>query len=132
MRRSPWLIALPLAGLAVAAPAPAADATDTVSFQHDVLAILQERCSACHSPGGVGYISINLDLRSYEGLKAGSAAGVTVIPFHADRSPLIRVLSDAWRSPDQNALRMPPLGPQLPNDEIDLISKWIDQGAKNN
>jgi mono/diheme cytochrome c family protein len=112
--------------------APSAPSEPPVSFKQQVLPIFQEHCNMCHTPGGVGYISVSLDLRSYSGLKSGSAAGVTIIPFHADHSPLMRVLVDAWHSPDQNALRMPPLGPQLSTDDLDVIGRWIDQGAKNN
>jgi hypothetical protein len=113
-------------------PLLAAPSEPPVSFKEQVLPVFQEHCNMCHTPGGVGYISVSLDLRSYKGLRSGSSAGVTVIPFHADRSPLMRVLVDAWHSPDQNALRMPPLGPQLSTDDLDVIRRWIDQGAKNN
>jgi hypothetical protein len=112
--------------------APSAASEPLVSFKQQVLPIFEEHCNMCHAPGGVGYISVSLDLRSYSGLKSGSSAGVTVIPFHADRSPLMRVLVDAWHSPDQNALKMPPLGPQLSTGDLDVIHRWIDQGAKNN
>ena len=121
-----------MAGCMTAVASNAADTKPTISFEKQVLPILQEHCAMCHGPGGVGYISIGMDLRSYEGLKSGSAAGVAVIPYHANRSPLIRVLVDAWHSSDQNALKMPPLGPQLSTDDIAVISKWIDEGAKNN
>ncbi|MDE2183360.1 MAG: hypothetical protein KGJ78_10100 [Alphaproteobacteria bacterium] len=110
----------------------AADSEPTVSFQRQVLPILQEHCVMCHAPGAVGYQSVSFDARSYKGVRAGSAAGVAVIPYHPDRSPLMRVLDHAWKTNDEKALRMPPLGPQLSPDELKVISDWIKQGAKDN
>lgn len=109
-----------------AAPEPA------TSFRNQVLPIFQEHCVMCHAPGGVGYRAISLDLRSYRGLRSGSAAGVAVIPYHPDRSLLMRVLVDDWESKSENALRMPPLGPQLSPAELDAIRRWIKEGAKDN
>jgi hypothetical protein len=120
-----------LAGLSGAAMAQTPPAS-TVSFKNQVLPIFEQHCNMCHAPGGVGYISVSMDLRNYKTLMSGSAGGVAIIPYHPDRSPFMRVLVDAWKSPNQNALKMPPLGPPLSSDEISTISRWIKEGAKNN
>lgn len=120
------------AGIGLARPSWAAASEATTSFQKQVLPILQEHCAMCHGPGGVGYVAVGLDLRSYKGLRSGSAGGVAVIPYHPNRSPLMRVLNDDWHSGDKNALRMPPLGPQLSPEESGVISQWIKEGAKDN
>jgi mono/diheme cytochrome c family protein len=135
-------VAAGLAGAALAqtpvitqSPAPAAQTTPSdkpVSYKDQVQPIFDAHCTMCHAPGGVGYISMSVDLRNYKELMRGSSAGVAIIPYHPDRSPLMRVLVDDWNSPDQNALRMPPLGPQLSRDDLDTISRWIKDGAKNN
>jgi hypothetical protein len=109
---------------------PTSDAP--VSFKKQVLPIFEQHCNMCHAPGGVGYIAVDLDLRTYKGLMSGSVAGVAIVPYHPDRSPFMRVLVDAWHSPYENALKMPPLGPQLSAGELDKISRWIKQGAKDN
>jgi len=120
------------------AQAPAQPAVKTVSpetpvsYKNQVQPIFDAHCTMCHAPGGVGYISISLDLSSYKALMSRSAAGVSIIPYHPDRSPIMRVLVDDWNSGDQNALKMPPLGSQLPQDDLDTISRWIKEGAKNN
>lgn len=85
---------------------------------------------SCHSPGGIGYKAITLDLRSYRGLKAGSNFGVAVIPWHPELSPLIAVLKP--NAPSYKNLKMPPLGPPLSSAQIDVISRWIQEGAKDN
>lgn len=119
-------------GVGFASSSQAAAPEPKTSFKKQVLPIFQEYCSACHTPGGVGYISSNLDLGNYRQLRMGSAGGVAVIPYHPELSPLIKVLKDDWHSKDKNALKMPPLGPQLAPKDIDVISKWIKEGAKDN
>jgi mono/diheme cytochrome c family protein len=120
------------AGMSFALPSHAAPPQPKVSFKNQVMPIFQQYCLSCHSPGGVGFIATNMDLTSYRELRMGSVGGVTLIPFHADRSPLMRLLNDNWHSSDKNALKMPPLGPQLSPHDLKVIADWIDQGAKNN
>lgn len=119
-------------GLAFALPAQAASPQPATSFQKQVLPIFQSHCVMCHGPGGVGSASAGLDLSSYLGLRSASTAGVAVIPYHPERSLLMRVLKTNWTSTEKNAIRMPPLGDQLSPAELDTISGWIKQGAKDN
>jgi mono/diheme cytochrome c family protein len=109
-----------------------ATAQPTVSFSKQVLPIFESHCIQCHSTGGVGQISSSMSLMSYKDLRDGGIHGVALVPFHSDRSPIIRYLKDDWKSENPNALKMPPLGPPLPDSDIKLIADWIDQGAKNN
>ncbi len=109
---------------------PARSAPGPASFQKGVLPIFGQHCVACHSPGGVGYTAINLDLRSYRGLRGGSSLGVAVIPYHPELSPLIAVLEGNGHA--FKSLRMPPLGPPLSAAEIGTVSRWIQEGAKDN
>ena len=111
----------------------------TISFQRQVLPIFEQHCVSCHSLGALGAISSHLDLTSYRGLREGSVAGTIIIPYHAERSPLMRYVKYNWQSSDKktqsndkSSLKMPPLGPQLSLQEIEDISDYINQGAKNN
>ena len=108
----------------------ARSAPGPVSFQSGVLPIFEQHCVACHSPGGVGYTAINLDLRSYRGLMGGSSLGVAVIPYHPELSPLIAVLEGNGHA--FKNLHMPPLGPPLSAAEIGTVSRWIQEGANDN
>lgn len=110
----------------------AGPAEPAISFKNQVLPIFEEHCIGCHSPGGVGEISSSMDLSSYKELRMGSIGGVALVPFHADRSPIMRYIKDNWKSDNKEALKMPPLGPQLSAEDIKMISDWINQGAKNN
>jgi mono/diheme cytochrome c family protein len=130
--RTVSVIAATLIGLAAAIPTNAGPSE--VSFAKQVLPIFMAHCASCHSPGGVGYISSNMDLTNYRSLQSGSMGGIAVIPFHSDRSALIRYLDTNWHSQDLSALKMPPPPQysQLPDADIATIRDWIDQGAKNN
>ncbi len=127
------VVAVILAGSMLGAISPASAQTAApVSFQKQVMPIFEKYCVSCHSPGGVGHIASSLDLTNYRELRSGSIAGVALVPFHSDRSPMMRYLKDNWTSNSPNALKMPPVGPQLSGEELKTISDWIDQGAKNN
>jgi hypothetical protein len=86
----------------------------------DVSAIFNERCVMCHS--SVFGAGLGLSLDSYEAALAGSSRGPVLIPGDAAGSELIRRLIG------ESAPRMPFLGVRLPQDQIDLIIRWIDAG----
>ncbi len=122
-------------GSGSAAPAPASTPSSTtpapagqVSFAHDVESIFQAHCAACH----ISTVSGGLSLASYAALQKGG----TIVPgpvFKAGdpaHSILIQIVSAA--GPWPGGVRMPLGGPYLSNAEIATITKWIDQGAKNN
>lgn len=85
---------------------------------------------SCHNPDGVAYKAINLDLGSYRGLMAGSQFGMAVIPWHPELSPLVAVVKP--NSPSYKNLKMPPVGPPLSAEQIGVISRWIQESAKDN
>ena len=96
----------------------AAGADDTIEFSRDVQPILNQHCLACH--GGVKQAA---DLSF---VYADQLLGV-IEPGSVEDSVLIeRIMSD------DDEIRMPPPdhGPALSDQEIDLIRKWIQQGAE--
>jgi hypothetical protein len=101
-----------------------------VSYQQDVRPVIEKNCIACHiPPQGVGYRTGGLDLTSHQTLMRGTVYGPVIKPGdsqHSILNMLVEVRADA-------CIRMPhekgyPLTPQ----EIDLLHRWVDQGAKNN
>lgn len=97
-----------------------ADADSKSSMEASVLLLLQERCWSCHGPlkqeGG-----LRLDQR--ERIVIGSDSGRIVAPGMGDGSRLIqRVIS---RDPED---QMPPAGKRLTAEEVQLLTRWIDQG----
>lgn len=97
--------------------------TFTLSAQTpEVRAVLQKKCFACHGPG----MQMNgLRLDDGESAVKGGYSGASIIPGDSKSSPLVDRLHS-----DKDKYKMPPSGPRLTEQEIALISTWIDQGAK--
>lgn len=99
---------------------------ETVQFNRDVRPILSENCFQCHGPD-VHQRQAELRLDSREGATVEQNGGKAVAPGDVKASRLIqRILStDA----DE---RMPPekTGRKLSPQQIEILSRWIEQGAK--
>ncbi|QDU89704.1 Planctomycete cytochrome C [Pirellulimonas nuda] len=107
--------------LSLSAPGQDNPGVRAVSFERDVLPLLEARCNKCHHAeqqrGG-------LDLTRRETiLRGGDSLGAAVVPGRPDRSPLIGVLTGA-------------LEPSMPEDddplaaaEVDLLRQWVAEGA---
>ena len=106
----------------------AAGPVGQVSFKTDVQTIFTSHCSACHISLKLG----GLSLASYGGLEAGGTvvAGAVFKAGDHSASTLWKIIQPGTGQPGGN--RMPLGGPYLSTTEINTITKWIDQGAKNN
>lgn len=118
------VVALVLVGGALS---PQARAAEPISFNYDVLPILNFRCLECHVPGEEGYEASGLDLRTYEGVMKGTQHGPVVVPGSAFTSNLM-VLIEGRAAQE---IRMPHNRKQLTKCERDIIRRWINRGAKN-
>jgi hypothetical protein len=119
-----WAIALAAQAVLAQAPAPPAPvpaAAPGVDYQNQVRPILTARCVECHSgtkrKGG-------LALDSYPDILDGGKDGPIVRPGHSADSMLIKRLTGAEEE------QMPKDDPPLPDGEIALIARWIDEGAR--
>ena len=95
-------------------------AEEPMSFNRDVRAILSEKCFFCHGPdANHREAELRLDLEAEAKMNA-------IVAGHADQSELIsRILSE-----DPDAVMPPPeSGKTLTPDEIDILRRWIDNGA---
>jgi len=99
-----------------------------VSFEGDVRPILDNRCVKCHQPGGEGYLKSGLDLENYKGLMKGTKFGPVVVPGSSINSTLVNLIEHKASS----AINMPHNEAPLPEEQVELIKRWVDQGAKNN
>uniref|UniRef100_UPI003593D73C c-type cytochrome domain-containing protein n=1 Tax=Persicitalea sp. TaxID=3100273 RepID=UPI003593D73C len=94
-----------------------------IDYNADVKPILNKNCMACH--GGVKKAGNVSFLFEEEMLKPGKSGKIPVVRGDANASEMIRrILSD---DPDE---RMPKKGPELSDEEVNTLKKWIDQGAK--
>ena len=98
-------------------PPPLPEPPPGVSFQEEILPILQASCAVagCHAapnpPKG-------LNLETYADFEKGGVFK----PGDSNGSVVIQRIDGGG---------MPPRGP-LPDDQIQLFKDWIDEGAKNN
>lgn len=102
--------------------------SDSVDFNLHIRPILSDRCFKCHGPDANQRKS-NLRLDTREGalaaLKDNPSAHV-IVPGNADKSEVYLRIS----AKDTSFLMPPPSSNlTLTEDEIEVIKKWIDQGA---
>lgn len=119
------LLGLALAWLLVADSAPAFGQAPKgpVSFINDVAPILQKNCFACHDAKKK---KGKLEMTTYENLRKGGSKEDPIAPGKAKESLLLDLLTS------KGADRMPPkdAGDALKKEQIDIIAKWIEEGAK--
>jgi WD40 repeat protein len=96
-----------------------------VSFEREILPILQKNCLACHSAAEA---EAELNLETPQAMLKGGDSGPSVIPRNGKASLLIKLASH------NDDRIMPPKGndraaKNLTSEELGLIKLWIDQGA---
>lgn len=93
-----------------------------IDFNREIRPILSDGCFACHGPDEKGR-QARLRLDTKEGALA--KAGV-IVPGNAAQSRLIKRIT----SQDPNAVMPPPAtGHKLTDKQIELLRRWIDEGA---
>ena len=93
-----------------------------VDFARDIQPILEQHCYSCHD-GRKRTAGLRLDIRA-SAFRGGESGAVAIEPGDAAASSLLQRVSS--RDPDE---RMPPKGARLSEDEIDLLRRWIAEGA---
>ena len=109
--------------LLLTAPSVQAQQPKPVSFIIDVAPILKENCFACHD---AKKRKGKLDMTTYENFRKGGDKEDPIEPGKPEESEIID------RITDKGASRMPPKesGEPLPQAKIDIITRWIKEGAK--
>ena len=105
-----------------------ASGSDAVLFNRDIRPILSDRCYTCHGPDKANR-KTNMHFDTEEGaFTALSSGGFAIVRGAPAKSVMVQRISS-----DNPGFRMPPayMGyAKLPEREIDLIRRWIAQGAK--
>jgi len=106
-----------------------AAALDSVDYNLHIRPILSDRCFKCHGPDA-NQRKANLRLDTREGALAAlkdNANAHAIVPGNADLSEVFLRVSSS-----DTSIQMPPptSNLSLTKNEIDLIKKWIEQGAK--
>ncbi len=94
-----------------------------VDYNTQIKPILNKQCIACH--GGVKKTAGFSLLFRHEALAPTKSGKPAIVPGDADASEMIRRLT--LHDPEE---RMPLDGEPLNEEEIDLLRKWVDQGAE--
>ena len=94
-----------------------------IDFSSQIKPILNNKCISCH--GGVKKNAGLSFLFREEALALTQSGKPAIIPGSARKSELIKRLHETDLEE-----RMPYRKPKLSNEEIQILTKWIDQGAK--
>src|SRR5262245_33010415 len=116
-----WLAVILCGSAMVRAAEPAA----RVEFNRDVRPILSDNCFQCHGPDqNKRKASLRLDMEEAAPGKGGRSV---VVPGDPAKSELFRRLTA-----EDESQRMPQAktGRKLTPQQIDLVRRWIEQGAK--
>lgn len=103
--------------------------TDSIDYNLHIRPILSDRCFKCHGPDA-NQRKANLRLDSHEGAMAAlkdNPSAHAIVPGEPDKSEVFLRISST-----DTAMVMPPVKSNLKlyEHEIELIRKWIAQGAK--
>ena len=98
--------------LAVALPLVAVPASAKVDFVRQVKPILELRCVRCHN-SETAMRHLRLDRKD--------RAMLVIVPKKPDDSRLFLAAQSGY---------MPPGGPKLPESEMEILRKWIAEGAR--
>lgn len=111
-----------IATLMLVPAAVMAQPAEPVDFGRAIQPILAKRCYACHGPDTAeAGLRLNQRALAFEKLESGKRA---IVANDLAQSELLRRIM----STDESE-QMPPEGPRLTETQIDLIKRWIEQGA---
>jgi WD40 repeat protein len=92
-----------------------------VSFYRQVRPILQRSCTGCHQPAKAGGKMV---LTSYAAAKTGGEQGPGFEAGKPEESLLVEVISGEKPSMPKNA-------PPLTKEQVALVTRWIQEGGKD-
>jgi len=121
--RYAWLLAITswfLSGETLSADPPHDEAVKRAFFETSVRPLLVEHCYECHSVNADS-IQAGLTVDSRDGLLTGGDSGPAIVPGKPEKSLLIEALC-------YESYEMPPRE-KLPDDQIDLVRRWIRDGS---
>ncbi len=101
------------AGLAVA---------QEIDFEESIAPIFESNCLHCHGEDEEE-AGLRLDSRNSM-LRGGDSGLATIVPGHPEKSYLMDVVNHV-----DEEMAMPPDEDKIPEEEIDLLEKWIAAGA---
>ncbi len=114
-------------------------AKEGLTYENDILPVFKDSCVRCHSldannPKKKAAGGLQLDNLA-DALKGGKNGSADIVPGKSADSLLYKLLTGpvTVKGKDIDAMPKPKRGQafkSLPQDKIDLVRDWIDQGAK--
>ncbi len=108
---------------------------DAVSFKKEVFPLVQTYCLPCHAEENFNPSELSMD--NYKLIMAGGKSGPSIVKGKSAESLMIQTLGP--KPPEGERM---PLNPKkkvkegkavwMKDEEVKVIAKWIDQGAKDN
>ncbi|MEA2631303.1 MAG: hypothetical protein QOE66_1522, partial [Chloroflexota bacterium] len=100
----------------------APSAVEAVSYDKQIRPIFQAHCQGCHQPAkpGGGYVMTAFDRM----LSGGKSKAAAIVPRRPDESFLVDQIT-----PDAGKAEMPRGEKPLSEPEIELVKRWIAEGA---
>lgn len=95
---------------------------ESINYDEHIKPIFRQHCLKCH---GDDKQKADLNLQNYGAALKGGSGGETLVAGRSSQSILFQSITD----PDED-LRMPPNKPPIPEDQIEMIQKWIDSGLR--
>ena len=104
---------------------------EAIDFDRHVLPILKENCNSCHHApfdrsGRLVNPKASLRFDTFAQVMKGNLDGPVVVANDLEKSRLYSVLN----LPEDDDLFMPPKGGPMDEEQIDIIKRWIMEGAK--
>jgi mono/diheme cytochrome c family protein len=99
-----------------------AQAAEPVDFDKQIRPIFKERCYSCH---GAKKQESGLRLDKRQEAMAGGDTGPAIVPGDTSRGLLLKYVQS-----EDPELIMPAKGDRLTRKQIDLLKRWIDEGAQ--
>ncbi len=121
MKRFVLLLTVLLAGL-IFRSSPSLAAAEPVDYLREVKPILARHCYSCH---GAAQQKMKLRLDTAASIRKGGSGGPALVAGKSEDSLLFQAITGA-----EGVTAMPYKKPRLPDEQIALIKKWIDEGAK--
>jgi len=104
---------------AIANPASESGARP-LSFERDVRPILKQHCVHCHGEGETLKAGLDVRLRRFLVSPRGKSQDIAVVPGDPKQSLLLDMVKSG---------EMPEKGKKLTASEVEVLEKWIAQGA---
>ncbi|WP_431197941.1 DUF1549 domain-containing protein, partial [Rhodopirellula bahusiensis] len=115
--------AIPAIFLVVVACTANVSSAEKVDYENDIAPIFEDRCVYCHGEDEQES-GLRLDSRPHM-MRGGDSGLPALVPGHPEKSYVMNVIQHL-----DEEMAMPPDDDQLPKEEIEMISRWITEGAE--